>query len=94
MTNAMKLFILWLTPGLPPPGPFGSEPRGFILRIDIYESKPYPVVRHEFRGRTVAEVRRYALAHAKSDKFFLDCLVFGRFGNVKCRAVRKWIVKH
>lgn len=93
MTPQMKLFLLWLTPGLPPPGPFGEDPKGYVLQIDIYEKKPYPIVRHEFRGRTIQEVRQYAVAHAKNDRFLLECLVSGRFDNLKCRAVRKWIVK-
>lgn len=96
MSPAMKtLLILWLTPGVPPPGPFGEEKvKGWVLRIDIYEKKPYPVVRHEFRGRTVEEAKRYAMAHAKYDSFLQECVLSGRFDGFDCRAVRKWIAIH
>jgi hypothetical protein len=49
------------------------------------ESTPgYPVVVHQFIGRTLEEATGYLKAHFKSDRFFSDCTKKGRFANFRC----------
>lgn len=59
----------------------------FVIRIDVYESKPYPIVRHEFRGQTEMEALSYLMAHKKTDSFMRACLNTGHYGSIKCNAV-------
>lgn len=61
--------------------------------LDIYERSvgpEYPVVQHEFYGRSRAEARGYLQAHMTTDKFMSDCMLKGRWGDVLCRSVGAW----
>jgi len=56
----------------------------YVIRIDIYEAKSYPIVRHEFRGKSQAEATRYFNAHMNTDSFLRECVKTGFYGNMKC----------
>lgn len=63
--------------------------RLYVIRLDITEAATkhkYPVVRHEFRGKTVHEAQRYLASHMKTDAFLRKCVLSGKFGEVDCRA--------
>jgi hypothetical protein len=66
--------------------------RLYVIRVDIYEAATdyaFPIVRHEFIGRSPAEARRYHAAHMQSDAFLRQCEQKGLFnGAVKCRATK------
>lgn len=60
-----------------------------VLVIDIYEPSmgfDYPVVRHEFPGRTQAEAIGYFEAHVGTDEFLRACVYEGRFERIDCVA--------
>lgn len=65
--------------------------RIYVIEHRIYEEAAgpsYPVVTHQFRGRTREEAAGYYRAHLKSDAFFEACNSprGGTFqGTVKCR---------
>jgi hypothetical protein len=63
----------------------------YVLRVDIFESKPYPVVRHEFRGMTQLEARHYFNSHLKTDRFLQGCVSGGHLGKINCRVTFTWI---
>lgn len=72
----------------------GIRMRLFKIVADTYEAKPYPVVTHEFRGRTQKEAEGYFRAHLTTDKFFKDCTEKEHFANFDCRTViryRGWV---
>lgn len=62
----------------------------YVVRIDILEEAThyaFPVVRHEFRGRTKDEAWHYHDAHKQADSFLRGCEDKGVFqGSVRCRA--------
>lgn len=65
--------------------------RLYVIRVDIAEAATgyaYPVVRHEFIGRTRAEARRYLRSHLNADAFLRGCVERGSFarGKVRCAA--------
>ena len=62
----------------------------YILRVDIYESKLYPVVRHEFIGKTKNEAKAYFKAHLETDDFLYNCYIKRKFKNFKCKTKFKW----
>ena len=61
------------------------------LVVDIYEqgNDEYPVVRHEFIGRTPEEAKGYFHAHTETDVFLAGCLK-GHFKDFACRAEMHW----
>lgn len=60
------------------------------LVVDIYESgADYPIVRHEFIGKTRQEAEGYFKAHQKTDAFLAGCLA-GHFKDIRCRATMYW----
>jgi hypothetical protein len=61
-----------------------------VLRVDTFEAKPYPIVRHEFRGETRAECMHYYQSHLKTDAFLAGCARSGRLGKVECRNEVSW----
>lgn len=68
--------------------------RLFKIVADTYEAKPYPVLTHEFRGRTRKEAEGYFKAHLTTDRFLRACTEDGRFMDFKCRTVvrfRGWV---
>jgi hypothetical protein len=58
--------------------------------VDIYESKPYPVLRHEFYGLTQDEAEGYFKAHMGTDEFLRKCVERGDFRGLSCHAEMKW----
>lgn len=63
--------------------------RLYVIRVDIAESATgyaYPVVRHEFVGKTRAEARGYYQAHLGTDAFLRGCVESRRWDGVVCRA--------
>ena len=46
----------------------------------------YPVVSHDFYGRTKKEALRYVVSHEKTDAFFSDCIRKGHWEEVDCRS--------
>ena len=62
----------------------------YVVRVDILEAATgyrYPVVRHEFMGRSPQEAHGYHEAHRDSDEFLRQCEDRGAFrGSVRCRA--------
>ena len=62
----------------------------YVVRVDIFEAATgyrFPVVRHEFRGRTAAEAHGYHQAHLDADEFLRACEERGVYrGTVRCRA--------
>lgn len=59
-----------------------------VIQVDIFEADfPFPVVRHEFRGKDLAQALGFYYAHLKTDQFMRDCVTIGRFFNLGCRAV-------
>ncbi len=64
--------------------------RLYVVRVDITEAATgyaYPVVRHEFYGRSPEEAWGYHDAHKGADQFLTGCEDSGSFrGSVKCRA--------
>ena len=60
------------------------------LQVDIYESKPYPVVRHIFIGKTKEEAMGYYKAHLKTDAFLAGCKD-GKYKDIECRTEVEWL---
>jgi hypothetical protein len=58
------------------------------ITVEISEdaSAGYPIVVHEFLGKTREEAEGYLEAHQGSDSFLRDCLHKGRWHDVSCRA--------
>lgn len=66
-----------------------------VLVVDIYEPTvgfDYPVVRHEFVGKTREEARGYYNAHLGTCTFFSACIQTGDFDGLRCQAVEHWKV--
>ena len=66
-----------------------------VLVVDIYEASvgyDYPVVRHEFVGKTQEEARGYYTAHLGTCTFFRACIDEGRFGEIECKPAEHWKV--
>lgn len=62
----------------------------WALVVDIYESKPYPVVQHVFRGETQDEAAGYFDSHMETDEFMRGCVENKRWKDVECRAEMRW----
>ena len=64
------------------------------LVVDIYEPAgvgwDYPVVRHEFFGKTQAEAEGYFNSHMKTDVFMRDCVTRQRWERVECSPRMHW----
>lgn len=63
--------------------------RLYVIRVDITEAATnhrYPIVRHEFSGRTHEEAIGYLRSHMRSDRFLRDCIESEKFDRVQCRA--------
>jgi hypothetical protein len=63
------------------------------LVVDIYEPSvgyDYPVVRHEFVGRTREEAQGYHDAHLHTCTFFRQCIEQGDFDGLKCETNTWW----
>lgn len=69
--------------------------RLFAVRVDIFEPQnAFPIVQHQFLGRSREEAEGYHDAHRASDRFLRQCEDKQLFdGKVKCRAVirRGWV---
>lgn len=50
----------------------------------------YPVIVHNFIGRTKEEAMGYYRAHLQADAFIRGCTETGRFGQVRCRSEMSW----
>lgn len=64
------------------------------LVVDIFEptvGRAYPVVRHEFYGRTKRECSGYFEAHIGTDAFLRECLDKSRWKNVECTTLAEWV---
>lgn len=53
------------------------------------ETPQFPVVRHEFLGRTPEEAEATYRAHLQFDQFLASC-VGGNFHGMPCRNVTSW----
>jgi hypothetical protein len=64
--------------------------RLYVIRVDIREAATgyaYPIVTHEFKGRTREEAWGYHDAHRQADAFLRECEDKRLFrGNVQCVA--------
>jgi hypothetical protein len=64
------------------------------LVVDIYEPEgaglDYPILRHEFYGKTREEAWGYYQAHLGTDEFLRDCVTARRWQSVKCQAEIRW----
>lgn len=64
-----------------------------VYVVDIYESAAgddFPVVRHQFYGKTRKEAKGYYEAHMKTDKFMKDCVEKKQWKKVKCQSKKYW----
>lgn len=53
------------------------------VQIDIFENTLYPVVRHQFFGKTLSEARHYLQSHMETDSFMRDAVNTGYFKGMK-----------
>lgn len=53
------------------------------IQVDIFENTLYPVVRHQFFGKTMHEAKSYLTAHMSTDSFLRDAVKTGYFKNMK-----------
>ena len=64
------------------------------LIVDIYEpagaGRDYPVVRHEFFGKTKDEANGYFEAHLGTCRFLRDCVTKSRWKTVTCEIAAEW----
>lgn len=62
----------------------------WAVTVDIFEpagaGSHYPVVRHQFFGKTRAEATHYLESHLKTDVFLRDCMQSGGYKNILCYA--------
>lgn len=56
----------------------------WAMQVDIYESKPYPVVRHVFYGENKEAAVSLFKAHCGSDRFLHDCVESESFNGISC----------
>jgi hypothetical protein len=69
----------------------------FVIRVDIFEpagaGADYPVVRHEFTGKTEREATGYLNAHLKTDSFLRACIARSDFRGLTCVPVvsKGWV---
>lgn len=68
----------------------------FRIEYSTYEggNTDYPVVVHQFTGRSEDEARGYLRAHLKTDTFFRGCTLKKRFRNFGCESrvtFRGWV---
>jgi hypothetical protein len=59
------------------------------VQVDIFEDTMYPVVRHQFFGKTMREARAYYTAHMGTDSFLRDTVKTGYFKGMKVQ----WQIK-
>jgi nitrate reductase alpha subunit len=61
------------------------------LVVETFEedSPDFPVVRHEFLGRTAEQAESIYRAHLQYDAFLRSC-VGGDFHGMRCRNVTSW----
>lgn len=61
------------------------------LVVETFEedTPQFPVVRHEFLGRTPEEAEETYQAHLRFDQFLSSC-VAGTFKGMRCRNVMSW----
>ena len=66
----------------------------YKLVVDIYEPEgagtDYPILRHEFFGRTEKEAEGYFRAHLATDTFLRGCVQKRRWRQVGCVAEIYW----
>lgn len=64
------------------------------LVVDIYEPKgagtDYPILRHEFYGKTKAEAEGYFRAHLGTDSFLRGCTQKRHYKSIECFADIYW----
>lgn len=53
------------------------------VQVDIFENTLYPVVRHQFFGKTMKEAKSYLTAHMGTDVFLKDAVNTGYFKGMK-----------
>jgi hypothetical protein len=53
------------------------------VQADIFENTLYPVVRHQFFGKTMTEARSYFQAHMVTDSFLHDAIKTGYYQDIK-----------
>jgi hypothetical protein len=54
------------------------------IRHELYERATdyeYPVIVHEFRGKSLEEAKRYMKAHSRYDQMFRDISALGHTGG-------------
>ena len=65
------------------------------LVVDIYEPEgagnDYPILRHEFYGKTQQEAEGYYEAHLGTDEFLRGCVQRNRWHAVRCHADMYWV---
>lgn len=67
----------------------------YCVRVAIFENENYPVVVHEFYGKTPEEAHHYHEAHRKTDSFLRSCEDSEHWRDVACRAylTEGWVKK-
>lgn len=53
------------------------------VQVDIFENTLYPVVRHQFFGKTMHEAKSYFQAHMGTDSFLRDAVRTGYYKDMK-----------
>lgn len=65
------------------------------LVVDIYEPEgagnDYPILRHEFYGKTKDEAEGYYDAHLQTDEFLRGCVQRSAWRKVRCYAEMYWV---
>lgn len=67
--------------------------RLWVLVVDTYEhdgGNKFPIVTHQFRGKTKSEALGYYQAHLKTDEFLRGCVEKRRWRSVNCNADAYW----
>lgn len=53
------------------------------VQVDIFEDTLYPVVRHQFFGKTMHEAKAYLQAHMGTDSFLREAVRTGYYKNMR-----------
>ena len=61
----------------------GSMKQYPYVQVDIFENTLYPVVRHQFFGKTMHEAKSYFQAHMGTDVFMRSAVKTGYYKDMK-----------
>jgi len=61
------------------------------IQVDIFENTLYPVVRHQFFGKTMHEAKSYYQAHMGTDSFLREAIKTGYFKGMRVQVSIKEI---